>query len=38
VPLFQFGVFYGKGVDLEIAPGANMSFNGRVHSAPRTSR
>jgi len=38
VPLFQFGVFYGKGVDLEIVPGANMSFNGRVHSAPRTSR
>jgi Tfp pilus assembly protein PilX len=32
VPLFQFGVFYGKGVDLEIAPGANMTFNGRVHS------
>ena len=26
VPLFQFGVFYGKGVDLEIAPGANMTF------------
>ncbi|MDO8477640.1 MAG: hypothetical protein Q7W02_15860 [Candidatus Rokubacteria bacterium] len=32
VPLFQFGVFYGAGVDLEIAPGANMTFNGRVHS------
>ena len=32
VPLFQFGVFYGKGVDLEIAPGANMTFNGRVHA------
>jgi Tfp pilus assembly protein PilX len=32
VPLFQFGVFYGKGVDLEIAPGPNMTFNGRVHS------
>lgn len=32
VPLFQFGVFYGKGVDLEIAPGINMTFNGRVHS------
>ena len=32
VPLFQFGVFYGAGVDLEIAPGVNMTFNGRVHS------
>jgi len=32
VPLFQFGVFYGAGVDLEMAPGANMTFNGRVHS------
>jgi hypothetical protein len=32
VPLFQFGVFYGAGVDLEMAPGVNMTFNGRVHS------
>ncbi len=32
VPLFQFGVFYGKGVDLEIAPGAPMTFNGRIHA------
>lgn len=32
VPLFQFGVFYGKGIDLEIAPGPPMTFNGRVHS------
>ncbi len=32
VPLFQFGVFYGAGVDLEIAPGPNMTFNGRVHT------
>jgi len=32
VPLFQFGVFYGQGVDLEIAPGPAMTFNGRVHS------
>ena len=32
VPLFQFGVFYGAGVDLEISPGPNMTFNGRVHS------
>lgn len=30
VPLFQFGVFYGKGVDLEIAPGAPMTFNGKI--------
>lgn len=32
IPLFQFGVFYGKGVDLEIAPGPAMTFNGRVHA------
>ncbi|MFZ1061439.1 MAG: PilX N-terminal domain-containing pilus assembly protein [Candidatus Rokuibacteriota bacterium] len=32
IPLFQFGVFYGKGVDLEIAPGPRMDFNGRVHA------
>ena len=32
VPLFQFGVFYGQGVDLEIAPGPDMIFNGRMHS------
>ena len=32
VPLFQFGVFYGRGVDLEIAPGPAMTFNGRVHA------
>ncbi len=32
VPLFQFGVFYGKGVDLEMAPGQPMTMNGRVHS------
>ncbi|HYL79267.1 MAG TPA: PilX N-terminal domain-containing pilus assembly protein [Candidatus Acidoferrum sp.] len=32
VPLFQFGVFYGKGVDLEMAPGQAMTFNGRVHA------
>jgi Tfp pilus assembly protein PilX len=30
VPLFQFAVFYGN--DLEIAPGADMSLIGRVHS------
>ena len=32
IPLFQFGVFYGQGVDLEIAPGPPMTFNGRVHA------
>lgn len=32
VPLFQFGVFYGKGVDLEIAPGPPMTIHGRVHA------
>jgi len=32
VPLFQFGVFYGQGVDLEMAPGASMTFNGRIHA------
>ena len=30
IPLFQFAVFYGKGVDLEMAPGANMTLNGKV--------
>ena len=30
VPLFQFAVFYEN--DLEIAPGANMNLNGRVHT------
>lgn len=30
IPLFQFAVFYGN--DLEIAPGADMSLIGRVHS------
>jgi len=32
IPLFQFGVFYGESVDLEIAPGPAMTFNGRVHA------
>ena len=31
VPLFQFGAFYNK--DLEILPGADMTFNGRVHAS-----
>lgn len=30
VPIFQFAVFYGN--DLEIAPGADMTLIGRVHS------
>jgi Tfp pilus assembly protein PilX len=30
IPLFQFGVFYNK--LLEIFPGATMTFNGRIHS------
>src|ERR1700675_3458461 len=30
LPLFQFGVFYGKVVDLEISPGANMTLNGKI--------
>lgn len=32
VPLFQFGAFYGQGVDLEIGPSMAMTFNGRVHA------
>lgn len=32
VPLFQFAIFYGKAVDLEMAPGAPMTVNGRVHA------
>ncbi len=32
IPLFQFGVFYGKGVDLEIEPGPAMTLNGKVFS------
>jgi len=30
IPLFQFAIFYGAGVDLEISPGANMTINGKV--------
>src|SRR5437667_2897673 len=30
VPLFQFGIFYGKGVDLELRPGPAMTFNGKI--------
>jgi len=35
IPLFQFGVFYGRGVNLEISPGPAMTFNGRVHGRQR---
>lgn len=30
IPLFQFGVFYDK--DLEIYPGPSMTFEGRIHT------
>lgn len=30
IPLFQFGVFYDE--DLEIFPGASMTFSGRIHT------
>ncbi|MCI0484307.1 MAG: PilX N-terminal domain-containing pilus assembly protein [candidate division NC10 bacterium] len=32
IPLFQFIGFYGRGVDLELAPGPAMTLNGRVHA------
>jgi hypothetical protein len=32
VPLFRFGVFYGRGVDLEIGPDQSMTLSGRVHA------
>jgi len=32
IPLFQFGAFYGRGVDLELFPGPPMTFSGRIHS------
>ncbi len=30
IPVFQFGVFYQN--DLEVCPGSNMTFQGRVHA------
>lgn len=30
VPLFQFGIFYGEGVDLELRPGPGMTFSGKI--------
>ncbi|MFQ5962103.1 MAG: PilX N-terminal domain-containing pilus assembly protein, partial [Candidatus Methylomirabilales bacterium] len=32
IPLFQYGAFYGRGVDLEVYPGRPMTFNGKVHA------
>jgi hypothetical protein len=32
VPLFQFGAFYGKGVDFETYAGPTFKFTGRVHA------
>jgi len=32
IPLFQFAVFYGRGVDLEITPSPPMIIKGRVHA------
>ncbi|MGH7480096.1 MAG: PilX N-terminal domain-containing pilus assembly protein [Candidatus Methylomirabilales bacterium] len=32
IPLFQFMGFYGRGVDLELAPGPAMTITGRIHS------
>lgn len=32
IPLFQFGAFYGRGVDFELHPGPEMIFTGRIHS------
>ena len=32
VPLFQFGIFYGKGLVLDINPGPTMNITGKVHA------
>jgi hypothetical protein len=32
IPLFQFAVFYGRGVDLEVTPAPPMIIKGRVHA------
>ena len=32
IPLFQFGVFYGEGVDFEVYAGPTFTFTGRVHA------
>jgi hypothetical protein len=32
IPLFQFAIFYGKGIDLDISPNPPSTINGWVHS------
>lgn len=32
IPLFQFGAFYGEGVDFEVYAGPTFWFSGRVHA------
>jgi hypothetical protein len=32
IPLFQFGAFYGKGVDFEVYAGPTFTFDGRIHA------
>ncbi|MEE8242002.1 MAG: PilX N-terminal domain-containing pilus assembly protein [candidate division NC10 bacterium] len=32
IPLFQFGAFYGEGVDFEVYAGPTFTFTGRVHA------
>ena len=32
IPLFQFGAFYGKGVDFEVYAGPVFTFDGRIHA------
>ncbi len=32
IPLFQFGAFYGEGVDFEVYAGPTFTFSGRIHA------
>jgi hypothetical protein len=32
IPLFQFGIFHGKDIPLQMFPGPQMTFNGRIHA------
>ncbi len=32
IPLFQFGIFRGRGIPLQLFPGTLMTFNGRIHA------
>ncbi|MFQ5947712.1 MAG: PilX N-terminal domain-containing pilus assembly protein, partial [Acidimicrobiia bacterium] len=32
IPLFQFGAFYGEGVDFEVYAGPTFTFTGRLHA------